>query len=204
MTDTRLRWTITIVAVLLAAAHLRWPGVSLDATTMTLLAVAILPWLRALFKSLELPGGLKIEFQDVKKVSERADALGLVSPQHAEDLQKFSFQLIARTDPNLALAGLRIELERRLLQLAESRGLRVERKGIGRLLEDLNGRELIGGAERSVLSDLAGLLNSAVHGARVEPQAAEWALDVGPRILHALEQRAAAPTVRYQGIAEHW
>jgi hypothetical protein len=38
------------------------------------------------------------------------------------------------------------------------------------------------------LNDMTGLLNSAVHGAAVDPSAAGWAVEVGPRILKSLEQ----------------
>jgi hypothetical protein len=94
--------------------------VRIDAITLALLVIAAIPWLRPLFKSLELPGGLKVEFQDVKNVTERADAAGLVASQPPGNPNTYSFQLIADNDPNLALAGLRIELERHLGQLAES------------------------------------------------------------------------------------
>ena len=45
--------------------------------------------------------------------------------------------------------------------------------------------------ERSVLADMVGLLNNAVHGAKVDHRAASWAIDVGPRLLKALDERIA-------------
>jgi hypothetical protein len=161
----------------------------------------VLPWLQPLFKSVELPGGVKVEFQELNEVAKRADAAGLLAaPGSPPKIPDYSFLQVASTDPNLALAGLRIELERRLEQLARLRGRGEPPKGIGRLLAYLNLNQLIGGAERSVLSDLAALLNSAVHGARVDAQATEWALEIGPRILKALEERAATEDYRYEGI----
>jgi hypothetical protein len=204
MNDKWLRTLITVLALLAVVAHIVWPALRIDAITVTLLVVAVIPWLRPLFKSLELPGGLKVEFQDLKNVTKRADAAGLVAPEPPADPNTYSFQLIADTDPNLALAGLRIELERRLRQLAESHGMKTDAVSMGKLLRDLNQRELINGVERSVLADLAGLLNSAVHGAEVDRQAAAWALEVGPRILRALDDRVThAPDVQYAGIAEY-
>jgi hypothetical protein len=70
------------------------------------------------------------------------------------------------------------------------------------LLRFLNSRELLNGAEREALSNLASLLNRAVHGAEVTPQAAEWALNLGPRILTALDRRASKGVVDYQGIVQ--
>ena len=117
-----------------------------------------------------------------------------------ESANIYTFQTVASTDPNLALAGLRIELERSLVRLAESREMTLRRSGLAGLLAQLNQRELIGGRERELLLDLAGLLNAAVHGAEVDAAAAEWALDTGPRILDALQRRADSPEIRYEGI----
>ena len=162
--------------------------------------MAVLPWQSSLFKSIELPGGLKIQYQDLEKIEERARKTGLLTEEIAKGKEDYSFQAVASTDPNLALAGLRIELEKRLLKVAESRDLKPSKRSLGALLADLNTRELIGGAERGLLSDLAALLNSAVHGAVVDQSAAEWALDIGPRILRALDERAASAEIRYKGI----
>jgi hypothetical protein len=64
----------------------------------------------------------------------------------------------------------------------------------------LNQRELINGEERSVLSALVGLLNSAVHGAIVDPDAASSALETGTRILSTLERRTTGSRIDYDGI----
>jgi hypothetical protein len=98
---------------------------------------------------------------------------------------------IAEQDPNLALAGLRIEIERRLREIARKKGLQAERLGIGQLLQLLRRSNAISGQEDSVLSDLIGLLNKAVHGAEVDYRAAQWAIDIGPRLLSALDERIA-------------
>lgn len=196
-----MRWAVTLSAVAVAVVHLVWPAAAIDGVTATLLLVAVVPWLQPLFKWVELPGGVKVEFQELQRVAERADAAGLLATTPSADQRPmYSFLQVASSDPNLALAGLRIELERRLDQLARSRGDADIPRGIGGLLRFLNLRELIGGAERAVLTDLVALLSSAVHGATVDPEAAEWALDIGPRILRALEERTASPQVRYQGI----
>lgn len=66
MSASTLKWLITIVAIALTLAHLFFPEVRIDAITVTLVIVAAVPWLSPLFKSLEFPGGLKFEFQEVK------------------------------------------------------------------------------------------------------------------------------------------
>lgn len=186
-----LHIVITSGAILLALGHTIYPSVKFDAATLTLLLIALLPWLGFIFKSIELPGGLKVEYPELEKASQDAARVGLLS-EPLQKLEEPTYVAVAEQDPNLALAGLRIEIERRLRKIAQNRGLRGERFGIGQLLQLLRSKEAISRNEDSVLSDLIRLLNNAVHGAEVDPRAAEWAIDVGPRLLAALDERVLA------------
>jgi hypothetical protein len=155
--------------------------------------MAALPLLSPVLKSIELPGGLKIELQDLEKARTEANRAGLLAPAGSEaKAPAYSFQLVAERDPNLALAGLRIEIEKRLGQLALSRQLEVGKASVGQLLRLLDGHGLLTSQERMVLADLIGLLNGAVHGATVDERAAQWAMDVGPRLLGALDAKIQA------------
>jgi hypothetical protein len=186
----RLRQVITLCALLLALAHLIWPNVAIDAITLALVVIAILPWLAPLVKSLELPGGWKVEFQELQKATIRADTAGLLAAEPSRDEEFFSFQSISKRDPNLALAGLRIEIEKRLSKLAEVSGIEQRRPmGIGQLLRALAKREVLNKDERYILADMVNMLNAAVHGAEVDRRSADWAIDVGPRLLTALDER---------------
>jgi hypothetical protein len=187
----RLRQVVSLGALLLALAHIVWPQLAIDAVALALIVIAILPWLAPLVKSLELPGGWKVEFQELQKAASRAETAGLLAAEPAEPEVLFSFQSIANRDPVLALAGLRIEIEKRLVQLTEARNLNVSRRplGVGQLLRLLALAEVLTNEERSILADMVNLLNSAVHGAEVDPRAAAWAIDVGPRLLTSLDER---------------
>ena len=101
------------------------------------------------------------------------------------------FRRSGQSDPNLALAGLRIEIEKRLKQLAEKNNIGTSMQGVGRLLQMLSDKELIGYEEKSVLLDMIGMLNSAVHGARIDRKSYAWAMEYGPRILKTLDIRLA-------------
>lgn len=177
---------ITVGAILVAVAHHLIPGWSIDKWTMYCLAIAILPWLAPLFKSVELPG-VKVEFQRLLRAEEQAEKAGLLS--EPADRSDYSFQVIAEQDPNLALAGLRIEIEKRLILLAQEHDIGTNHVGVARLLRYLGERNIITHEERSVLSDMVGMLNSAVHGAEVDNRAAQWAIEVGPRLLSGLDNK---------------
>src|SRR6266851_6339034 len=170
-----VRIAITTVAVLVVLVHLIWPSLKVDSITVALLVIAVVPWLGSVFKSIELPGGGKIEYQQLEKAGESASRVGLLSVG-ASLKEVPSFIAIAEEDPNLALAGLRIEIEKRVRAIAVRHGIDDKRMGIGQLLRALSSAGALSNEQRSVLSDLMGTLNMAVHGAEVSRQSAEWAI----------------------------
>ena len=180
MTRSIISWSITIIAIIVAMGHLLWPAIAIDAVTLALLAIAIIPWLAPLFKSIELPGGLKVEFADLEKARQNAQSVGLLAKSRPDKLTEID-------DPNLALAALRIALERKLRQIARKNEISVGGRGIGFLLRDLQRRDLLSPEQSSLLSDLLPSLNAAVHGAEVDPRASQWAAEVGPQLVAGLE-----------------
>jgi hypothetical protein len=179
--------SISGVAIVLAGLHLVFPSWAIDAKTLVLIGIAILPWLDTVFESLELPGGWKVKYRDLKESEEKAKNAGLLDSSPEEEIP--SYMAIAEQDPNLALAGLRIEIEKRLRAIADSKGIESRRLGLGQLLRKLSEAQAISPNERSVLSDMTSLLNNAAHGAQVEDRAAEWAISVGPKLLATLDER---------------
>jgi hypothetical protein len=89
-----------------------------------------MPWLGSILRSLELSGGWKVEYNDLKKVEADAQSAGLLAVP-AEKTELPAYAAIAEQDPNLALAGLRIEIEKRLRRLATNAGIDSARAGIG-------------------------------------------------------------------------
>lgn len=131
----RTQVLITLVALLMAIIHVVFPNLTIDAITVFLLVVALLPWLIPLVRSLELPGGWKVEFQELEKARNKAEKAGLLSSKGRKTkTPSYSFESILDKDPNLALAGLRIELEKRLVQIAKLNKLNVSKASINQLL----------------------------------------------------------------------
>jgi hypothetical protein len=192
MDVARLRSWVTLAALTVALVHVVFPRLAIDAVALVLIVVAVVPWLAPLFKSVQIPGGWKVEFQELQAVAAKADDAGLLSPAPAKPEEEYAFQSVAQRDPNLALAGLRIELEKRLVRLAEAHDVGTTMQGMGRLLGELARRGVLSEDEESVLSDLVHLLNAAVHGASVDPRATEWAMDVGPQLIQSFEEKLAS------------
>jgi len=186
----RTQISITLVALVIVIVHVAFPNVTIDAITVFLLVVALLPWLIPLVKSLEFPGGWKVEFQELEKAKSKAEKAGLLSSKKKETkTPSYSFESILEKDPNLALAGLRIEIEKRLVHISKLNKIDAARASIGQLLRLLNQEKILTPEESSALADMSGLLNAAVHGANVDKRATDWAMDVGPKILQSLDEK---------------
>jgi hypothetical protein len=87
----------------------------------------------------------------------------------------------------LALVGLRIELEQRLRQLGKNHGIVNHLIPLARLLRELRQREVLPNEVADGLSELIISGNQAAHGAKVEPQVAQWAISYGLQILASLD-----------------
>lgn len=98
--------------------HILYPELKVDEITVMLFAIAVIPWLTGLFKSMKLPNGVEFEFQELKDINNEAKAIGLISGTPEKNAKEYDFIQIAESNTSLALAGLRIELERSLKKLS--------------------------------------------------------------------------------------
>jgi hypothetical protein len=174
----------TIVAIAILILRKLWPDL-LDATDLLILALALLPWLSSILKSVEFPGGGKIEFKDVQSAVSKVVVGAPVAV--AERAAGYSGEISLSMDPNLALVGLRIEIERRVARLAAKHGLEPERSLL-RTIRSLQSTGLVKAATVSGLLDLLMLGNRAAHGAAVDQEAGVWARDYGPQVLAVLDE----------------
>jgi hypothetical protein len=58
---------VSIASLALAIAHVVMPDVRVDGVVVALVAAAAVPWLGPLFRSIELPGGWKLEFREFQQ-----------------------------------------------------------------------------------------------------------------------------------------
>ena len=179
---------ITVGALLVFAIRLVFPSLPIDAISLGLLVIAVLPWLSSLIKSAELPGLGKIEFQDVKSAVDKIESIEASGPADSSSENQASYLAIAEQNPSLALVGLRIEIEKRLRALSEKAGIPKSRP-LTQLTHDLAERNLL--TQRSVggLLDLITLGNQAAHGVEVSEDAAYSAVEFGPEILRTLDSK---------------
>jgi hypothetical protein len=58
---------ISLAATVAALLRIAYPDLKIDAVTLGLGILAVLPWLAPLFKSVKLPGGWELVFQDIQR-----------------------------------------------------------------------------------------------------------------------------------------
>ena len=196
---------ISIVCIVGVAVHLIWPAFKIDLITLILVIVGVLPWTASIIKSLELPGGFKIELQDVKAATDKVKSLPMLEAEpgtfvfsgHGAQLLLERADSIASLrdafgrDPNLALVGVRIEIEKRVNLLCQMNNIDANRP-LRYKLQHLQRQKVIPAEVASGLNDLVSMGNKAAHGAEVSPDAASWVLDVGPEIISILDEIISA------------
>ena len=204
MKSRSIRWSITTIAVLLVIAHLFIPNVKIDEIALILLVLAGVPWFAPFLKSVELFGA-KLETRDLEETEKKAEDSGLVEVDKEPQKQKrhiYAFESVVGNDPNLVLAGLRIEIESRLREIAKNRSIKADNIPLKKLTRELIEKEILSADEAASIKDLLPLLNRAVHGASVDKRAADWALEFGPRLLDALEDRLGESDI--PKLVERW
>jgi hypothetical protein len=178
----KLKLAITCGALLLLFARMVWPELKVDSITLGLLIVAVIPWMTSLIESARFPGGWEIKFRDLSQAGEKiTSAAGVAKPTALPD-----FLAVVESDPNLALVGLRIEIEKRLRILAAQLNI-ADQLPLTRLFGELYQKGLLAESVFGALQEIVRAGTKAAHGASVEPSVRDWALNTGPEILGVLD-----------------
>ncbi|WP_417377694.1 hypothetical protein [Gimesia sp.] len=171
-----LKLGFTGTATVFIVVHLIFPDLKIDSITIGLLVFAALPWFSTLIESAKLPGGWEVKFRDLKNASDDITQSSTTTTTTADpSLDELPFLTIANRDPNLALAGLRIEIEKRVKLIAVRHGVK-ESFSIRQTLDSLSQAGVFDYRAIGGLDKIINAANAAIHGAPVEPSVAEWAI----------------------------
>ncbi len=188
---TWLKVCITVIAFFLLLLRIFWPELKIDSVTLGLFVVGILPWLSNLIESAKLPGGWEVKFWDLdaagREITKSVSPSTLAPTTAPPEEPSPSYLKIASDDPNLALVGLRIEIETRLREMAETFGISGNMP-LSRILRELRSHNVTVQEIEKALYQLIQAGNRAAHGARVDRDASSWAIDSGPGILAVLDR----------------
>jgi len=193
MKEHAFQIAISLLACVLLIAHLMWPDLKIDAITLTLFGMAVVPWLGSVFKSLEMPGGWKFEFKDFAAAVTNAETSGLLAPEKValtgQTEPQLNYSALIDTYPKLAVIGLRVDIEMRLRELASRNGIKDQKLSATALTRQLAKLQVLTGQESVALLGILASLNPIVHGAEITYANAEQVLAVGKRLIDSLDER---------------
>src|SRR5262249_41641977 len=137
-------------------------------------------------------GWLKLEFQEeLKSATEEAEQAGLLSEPNPDEKNQPIYEGIYNQDPRLSLAGLRIALERRLRELAKLAGAPgTSGRSLDSVVRELNSAQILTEDQADALYEIIPLLNRAVRSENFNQAMADWAINIGPKLIAGLEQKA--------------
>ncbi|SHH21369.1 hypothetical protein SAMN05421866_2253 [Chryseobacterium oranimense] len=186
-----IKGIISACAIILFLGHLIFPTIKIDLITVILFCLIIIPWLEPLFKSVELPGGLKLEFHDLEKIEKEAEKVGLINKEKNSNIlsENYEFIEIANTNQSLALISLRIEIEKKLREIAHKYNIGANNFSISKIITILSEKNILSIQESRVLKEILYTLNQASHGVEYDVRTGSWIIEIGPEILKSLSSK---------------
>lgn len=191
---------ISLISISLLVVHLFFYKITFDPVAITLFVFAVLPWIISIIKSIELPGGITIELKDIMQITNK-----LVSHEHIGKgglrikkdtsaqisfVSGNSFQVlkdISISNPSLSLAGVRIEIEKRVRMIGSKFGL-LNITPLGKLIKELESQEIFSKNYANGLLELISICNKVIHGNRISDDAVKMVLDNTPVVIEYLDE----------------
>lgn len=202
-----LWWIIAIAASALLICHsLQIATITVDTTSLVLVVLILLSPFVAAIKRIKI-GEFEAEIdpKEVKRVTEDV-ATKIPAPEPTEAMVAgrdhpavITIRELAKTDLIVALAQLRIELEKTLRRLyRRSSHSQVESRSapLHKIIRDLAAREVIPHDLESSIRDVVALCNRAIHGEFIRDEDARAVINAGAELLLACER-----SVREYGVA---
>lgn len=192
-----ISWIVFLIALVLLISHMvEWEQITVDTTTLLLLALLLIsPFIKQLRKIKVGEFEAEIAPNEVAKVKSEVDkrlATVEVRETITPEVRSMGESLLDFLDRDhvLALAKLRIELERALTRLhlfATPTAKQRRHAGLSRLVSDLVRNDILPAQLSGPLREVISLSNRAVHGEYVRPADSRSILDIGIRILQEMD-----------------
>lgn len=192
-----ISWIVFLIALALFISHvLGWKQITVDTTTLLLLALLLVsPFIEQLRKIKVGEFEAEIAPNEVEKIKTEVDkhlGTGEVREPITSEIRSVGESLLDLLDRDhiLALAKLRIELERtltRLYLLGTPSAKQRRYAGLAHLVGDLVRSEILPAQLSGPLREVISLCNRAVHGEYIRPADARSILDIGIRIIEEID-----------------
>ncbi len=193
-------WLTTLVGGALLVVHTVWPA-RVDATSLAILAiVALSPFLPSLRRIRIGDFEAEMDLAEIRRLRDRIqepERVNATSPSSATERAREAESLrdLSRRDPELALAKLRIDLERVLRELyARSMEQPLERSpgAVPSLVRHLTASAILDADTAAAIREITKICNRAVHGEPISQKDAAAVIDVGQSVLAQIKAAIGA------------
>lgn len=188
--STSLNIAISILCISLLVIHALFPNIVIDNVTLGLIIIIIFIWMAPLISSIKLPGGTELAFKEkvkkLEKISEGSEDLKAV---FTVKQPPYVWITDPKSDPNLALAGLRIEIEKKVREIIKKNGIASEKQSLRGMVRLLYENQIVPHNEYEILYSIIDIGNKAVHGEKVDLETAYRILNIGEKVLFYLDKK---------------
>lgn len=178
--------------VLLVDHSFKIANLTVDSTSILLLVVMLIsPFIAAIKKIKFGDFEAEIDIDEIRKIKSEAENTLSQNQEEREDQPEIyatssAIKELADTDPVIALAKIRIELEKVLGQLARFNSIKISGFSLGALVNNLTNQEIVSRDLGKALREVIAVCNRAIHGESITEEGARTIVDVGVELLEEL------------------
>jgi hypothetical protein len=188
-----LWWVSFIIAFILLVIHsFNVKSINVDSTSILLLIVMLIsPFILAIKKIKYGDFEAEIDSQEVQKVKDNLER-NIDSRRDDDEVRPEIYmatdaiRALAESDPAIALAKVRIELEKVLTRLARMTLIETEKLPLGTIVQKLSSHEIIAVQEGKSLREVISICNRAIHGEFISEDDAKTIVELGIELLENL------------------
>lgn len=185
-----LWWVTFLIAIALLGAHsFQLAKLSVDSTSILLLIIILIsPFITSIKKIKYGDFEAEIDPKEIQKIKFEAEKH--IEPQLEDNELRPEIYTatdvireLAASDPVIALAKIRIELEKVLTRLSRVTSIENKRYSLGALVHKLITHEIISPHIGKSLKEVIGICNRAIHGEAISDESANTIVDLGVELL---------------------
>jgi len=189
-----IEWLIVIIGVMLIIVHGFWSDVfKVDSITILILCILSIPFVAQYLRKAKFPGAefeFKEEIRETQKLvqrsveqAEKAESAGEAKILPFETFRLSAVRELLDSDPVLALAALRIEIEKKLRTAADFLDLPIRDKlSISKLIEVVSRKDLLSFEQITALRKIINMCNKAIHGSLISNEEAREIIDLAEEL----------------------
>jgi len=192
-----LHWLIGIILIFL---HGFFPDqFIIDNSILLIYFISSIPFIAQFLKEANLLGAKFIFKEEIRKIGKlinvsgtsrnKTNASGSLTIAKSKELDLDNVRKLLDYDPVLALAALRIEIEKNLKAVAKKLDLAIEEKqSITEIIINLKNKEIFSHGQVLILRQIINMCNKAIHGVSISKSEAKEIISLTEKFYRTLEE----------------